>query len=462
MNTDNDSIQCKSEGDYLLVYQLESEGKQIDRENWFRQAWLETWQSHRRELFFGWFAIVFLILLKAGYHRFVYAEEWVLAVLVALIWSGAVVLRHRRKFRLRFQGFLVRLVAGVAYIVLLAASFDATLSNMMAVRWLSASGAKVQFFSDPPRFELGRMIFVFTGPVFYLEVTNTPPNVPVRVFRDLSSMDLSIVVRLGNDSHSHSVTLRNIPQAYFRSNPRVSVTADSLAKIKPDEFQAMIASSLGLDNYVLQGPLTQPIADYLNSSSSGHILKLWGENLSAQDFKKIETIASVKGKIDNLTLTDCEINDESARVLASLAESVELRKGLRIMPTKFKISREAVDAIIANKVPIRNLPVSELTSEQCQGLAELPLLLYLELDHLDAANVDGLRSKDRMMVKVRHLSGDTVEAMIRNEVGWEIRADETSAESQALLRLIQLPALKSFSLLNKSQFDSSVQLLLRK
>ena len=448
-------IHSYRDGEFLEVVQLESESSQRGKPR--RKILSSLFANHRlnKWMVAGIVAVAIAILFKAFWYGLIYREEWILGGIAALCWLIGI------KFTFGptpFSRGLGRTISGVALLLwvgLLTAVLHPSIANGLAMHWLLRSG----FGVNSGMAILGEdYVAAFSQPVSSLSIGGIEGELPVRVLIDLDVKQLSIDLSPSNTSRCDSRTIRNIAKVLPSKAGVINLDAGSLNSISDDDLRTMTRTGMVIPylRIASRTGLKQSLIDYLTAPNITPFLGINCEGLTADDFQILETIANAKGPFRFMALTDCQIDNRSAKSIAKAATSVYLNSNqMSIGESSWRLNDSELDALITNNVPVQNLNVDAVSKQQCAGLSGNRSLSLINVKNLDGESVDLLAMSSLRTIGLDLLSEDAAQAMIRNRVGWRLSVDQTTAEYDTLVRLIQLPTLTSFYLQSKSQFTTT-------
>jgi hypothetical protein len=446
----NERIHTYTEGDYLEVVQLESEGSSIKKQRRLLRA-LMVASIRNRWLLSGLAVIALGIAFKAFWFGMVYREEWLCGVGVGLVWLSGFNLARKKTSLHRWIGRAQLGVAVVLCLLLFVGTSHPKISHGLAMHWLSRSKTLVNVPGYP---DLKLSYFAaFSKPVDDMFIWSVEGELPERVLRDLRiRRQLSINISPTSSSGIAPRTISNISRAFSAASVRTNFEAGSLNDLSDEDLAKMTQAGIVIRTPIVYGEIKPSVADYLMSPNISPLVDIECKGLVARDFQILESVAKSKGGFRFMSLLDCQLDRETAPLIANSASSVFLPGSADQFGDPKRLTSEAVDAILSSKVPIQNMDVDFLTKQQCTDLASIKTLSLLNVKDLDGESVDLLAAGTIRTIGLDFLSREAAQAMVRNRVTWRLSAGSTDADFATLMSLVQLPTLQSFDLLSKSQF----------
>jgi hypothetical protein len=475
----NDQLSCKSEGDFLDIYHLESESSTAMQSPVSRRSILSRLTLQGTYLFVVSLSIVLALAAKFVFLDFVYLEEWIAGVVAFAATHLGIHLMLREGFAWRWIGRLISLASVGLVVLLIASSFRTNLATGMAIRWMDASGANVTQHRKDDQ-SMGSFLGAFLGERmsgYFLSASMLDTQLPNRVIPERVLLDLlnhPATFELPNTSGSVaagegtvSPAINGVAKLVEQQGAGPQIRIASLNKLSDADLVFLATTNLPIKELHVHGPLSAGVVSYLSSDTAG--TTLYGEQLSSSDILSLSqhrnfTVADTTNEalqFRNLYLVDCEINEESAPEISSLSSSITLMNSMsRLARSKWPLDTQGINLLIANKVPVMQMECKLLWGKQHPDLAELKTLRRIQVDSLDGAAVDSLVNTGLAMIHVEFLPTDAVEAMVRNQVTWAVNAERTDANIDLALQLVRLPTIKYFYLRDRSNYSAEERVLL--
>jgi hypothetical protein len=403
-----------------------------------------------------------LIAYKALWQGCVYREEWwLLGILVAVsLWLSWAV--NRQTGIPRWIGWGLATLALMTLVALVLTSFLPWVTQPLANAWLVRHGIKFVFHSTASTpvsvWDVYVDALVVNGSVGTrsLGIELTEVSIPSRVLQDSTSGQLWIRMNGNANAEVVSETIERV-LAVNATNPSNNIELSfDLNSLSDEEVRSLLLAGHVMTQAYVSGPISEAYADFLNAPSTGLVF-LHCTGFSPEDFRKLEPRINLGSPALHLTLDNCQIDEEVARVVSGISRAVHV--GSYGYATSVTLSQWR--SIVDHQLKVTECVLEKLDPSSALQASQLMVFDRLRVRTLDAETVDALATSALKSIWIDELSDESVEAMIRNNVTWNIWAGRSNASIENLRTLNGLASKAGFSLQEKRNLPVELQILIK-